>query len=59
MGCSSPSSEKEELGFEFNRSLWEYSNAKQTRCVGFSAISTVSLTKCLLRGKARTVSMMT
>jgi hypothetical protein len=58
MGYSSPSSKKEELGFEFICSLWEYSNAKQTRWVSFSAVSTISLTKCLLGGKARTVSIM-
>ncbi len=59
MGCCSPSSKKEKLGFVFNRSLWDYSNAKQTHWVGFSAVSTISLTKCLLEGKARTVSIMT
>ncbi len=39
---SSPSGEKEELGFEVYRPLGRYSNARQTRWVGFSAESTVS-----------------
>jgi hypothetical protein len=30
MGCSSPSSKKEELGFVLKFSLREYSNAKHT-----------------------------
>ncbi len=40
--CSLPSGEKEELGFELYRPLVRYSNARQTRWVGFSAKSTVS-----------------